>query len=314
MRATNSDRERRLRIVEKQIHLSEDARADAPDFDKVRDDGTHEVGNDLAYKRLAIVNIVFVGVAGAGDGNWVLIDTGLPFPGSTGMILRAASARFGENSRPAAIVQTHAHFDHTGALEELAKRWDVPVYAHQLEIPYLNGMASYPPPDPKVGGGMMSILSPLYPRGPVNVARWLRPLPADGRIPVMPGWRWVFTPGHTPGHVSFWRQSDRALIAGDAFITTRQESAYAAITQEFEMHGPPAYYTQNWDDARSSVERLAALQPQLAITGHGRAAQGQPLRRALSELARNFARVAVPKGGHYVETPAKVQDGSAYDR
>ncbi len=78
------------------------------------------------------------------------------------------------------------------------------------------------------------------------------------------------------------------------------------------MHGPPMYYTQNWDDARSSVERLAALQPQLAVTGHGRAAQGSQLRAALKELARNFDRVAVPADAQYARNPAKAEDGSAY--
>ena len=41
----------------------------------------------------------------------------------------------------------------------------------------------------------------------------------------MPGWRWVHTPGHTAGHVSLFRDADRTLIAGDAFVTTKQESA-----------------------------------------------------------------------------------------
>ena len=80
------------------------------------------------------------------------------------------------------------------------------------------------------------------------------------------------------------------------------------------MHGPPMYYTQNWEDAEASVKRLAELEPQLAITGHGRAAQGPELRTALNELARQFARVAVPRDGRYVKAPSKVEDGSAYRR
>jgi glyoxylase-like metal-dependent hydrolase (beta-lactamase superfamily II) len=64
---------------------------------------------------------------------------------------------------------THGHFDHVGPLETLAEEWDVPVYAHALEHCYLNGTESYPPPDSTVGGGLMSLLSPLYPRKPVDV-------------------------------------------------------------------------------------------------------------------------------------------------
>ena len=86
--------------------------------------------------------------------------------------------------------------------------------------------------------------------------------------------------------MSFWREADRTLIVGDAFIATAQESAYAAATQEVEMHGPPMYFTPDWVSARTSVERLAALEPELAVTGHGRAMRGAALRDALHTLAR----------------------------
>jgi glyoxylase-like metal-dependent hydrolase (beta-lactamase superfamily II) len=202
-------------------------------------------------------------------------------------------------------VLTHGHFDHVGALEDLAETWDVPVYAHELELPYLDGRSSYPPPDPTVGGGMLAVLSPFFPRGPINVGKRLRTLPADGSVPGMPGWRWIPTPGHTPGHVSFWRDRDRTIIAGDAFITTKQESVYAVAKQEPEMHGPPMYYTPDWEDARVSVCKLAALEPELAVTGHGRAMKGEDMRRALHQLADNFDEVAVPEHGRYVGHPAQ---------
>ena len=73
----------------------------------------------------------------------------------------------------------------------------------------------------------MPLLAPLFPRRPIDVSRWLQRLPEDGSVPQMHGWRWIHTPGHTPGHISFWRERDRTIIAGDAFITTNQESAYA---------------------------------------------------------------------------------------
>jgi glyoxylase-like metal-dependent hydrolase (beta-lactamase superfamily II) len=158
----------------------------------------------------------------------------------------------------------------------------------------------------------MARLSPLYPRSPVNVGSRLRLLPADGGIPFMPGWRSLHTPGHTPGHVSFWRDADRALIVGDAFVTTGQESAYEVAVQAPEMHGPPMYFTTDWEAAGHSVERLAALEPDLVVTGHGRPMQGKAMRQALHELARDFDRVAVPKTGRYVERPARAEDGSAY--
>jgi glyoxylase-like metal-dependent hydrolase (beta-lactamase superfamily II) len=146
----------------------------------------------------------------------------------------------------------------------------------------------------------------------VNVSRWLRTLPADGSVPEMPGWRWLHTPGHTPGHVSLWRDADRTIVAGDAFITTRQESAYAVTVQKPEMHGPPKYFTIDWEASRASVQRLAALEPEIAVTGHGPAMRGAEMRAALHALARDFDRLAVPEKGRYVDEPARAEDGSAY--
>ena len=146
----------------------------------------------------------------------------------------------------------------------------------------------------------MSTLSRFYPRGPVDVSQWLMTLPADGRIPAMPGWQWVHTPGHTRGHVALWRDSDRTLIAGDAVITTAQESAYSVLTQSPELHGPPMYYTPDWDNARASVVRLAALEPETLVTGHGPPLHGPEMREALHALARDFDRIAVPRQGRYV--------------
>lgn len=263
---------------------------------------------DLACKRLAIVNVVLVGPANAGDRGWVLVDAGVI--GSKNAIKHAAEERFGKDARPSAIVLTHGHFDHVGTLEALAEEWDVPVWAHSLERPYLDGSAAYPPADPSVGGGLMALLSPLYPTKPVNVAARLINLPADGSIPPMPGWRWVHTPGHAPGHVSFVRGAD--LIVGDAFVTTAQESAYAVAVQEPEIHGPPKYFTPDWENARGSVQKLATLAPDLVITGHGSPMQGPAMRQALQKLAAEFDAVAVPEHGRYVNHPAQAEDGTAY--
>jgi glyoxylase-like metal-dependent hydrolase (beta-lactamase superfamily II) len=285
------------------ISLDEAERADAD----AADEAAREVAGDVAQQRLAIVNVAFSGTRG--ETPWVLIDAGLH--GSAGAIQRAAAERFG-SSPPAAVILTHGHFDHVGALETLIERWDVPVYAHPLESPYLDGTASYPPPDPSVGGGLMSTLSRFFPRGPVDVSANLADLPEDGSVPGMPGWRWIHTPGHTPGHVSLWRASDRILISADACITTQQESAYAAMTQQPELHGPPAYFTQDWQAARESVRALAALHPEVIVPGHGRPLRGEGMRLALDLLARDFDAVARPRTGTYVEDPARAGDGTAY--
>jgi glyoxylase-like metal-dependent hydrolase (beta-lactamase superfamily II) len=269
----------------------------------VRNGGT-AVGivRDVSYMRDRIVNVFFHGEAGAGDRKWVLIDAGLA--GSAARIERVAASRFGEHARPAAIILTHGHFDHVGAVKTLADRWEANVYAHELELPYLTGRSSYPPPDPMVGGGAMAALSRVYPRGPIDLGDRVRALPADGTIPGMAEWRWIHTPGHTAGHVSLFRERDRVLIAGDAFVTTKQESAMAVMAQRREIHGPPAYYTPDWEQSRESVERLAALEPLFAATGHGRPWSGPQMLQELEELARNFDELAVPRRGRYVRQPA----------
>ncbi len=275
------------------------------------DDTTHEMARDLAYKRLAIVNVVFFGLPGTGDRQWVLIDAGVM--GTTGFIASAAEKRFGENSRPAAIILTHGHFDHVAGLKELSERWDAPIYAHPLEHPYLDGRSAYAPIDPGVRGGLMAILLPLFPVTPIDVGARLRPLPEDGSVPGMPGWRWIHTPGHAPGHISLWRASDRTLIVGDAFITTNLESAYALAVQKPEIHGPPTPATPDWASSRVSVEKLAALEPELVISGHGQAMGGAEMRQALHTLAEQFDTIAVPKQGRYVHEAARANEsGTTY--
>lgn len=251
------------------------------------------VASDVVGLRIALVS-VFAVLSSSG---WVLVDAGLPL--SADRIRRWTTVHFAENPRPRSIILTHGHFDHVGGLKELAEHWDVPVYVHALEMPYVTGKAEYPPPDPAVGGGLMALISPLYPRGPVDISSHAQCLPQNGSVPDLPAWRWIHTPGHTDGHVSFFREEDRTLIVGDAFCTTQAESVLAIATERPELHGPPAYYTSNWDEAKRSVERLAELRPNTVAPGHGLPMKGPDVAQGLNELAAKFDSVARPKHGRY---------------
>ena len=71
------------------------------------------------------------------------------------------------------------------------------------------------------------------------------------------------------------------------------------------MHSPPPYLTPDWNEAEQSVRLLAELEPDLVISGHGRAMKGEHMRQRLHELAANFQAIAVPDGRPYVLEPAK---------
>src|SRR5215213_3310221 len=89
------------------------------------------------------LGILFVNVFALGEPvgepgrPWMLVDTGLA--GSAGLIRRAVAGLFGEGARPEGILLTHGHFDHAGAARVLAEGWDVRIFAHPLEAPYLTG-------------------------------------------------------------------------------------------------------------------------------------------------------------------------------
>ncbi|WP_164219718.1 MBL fold metallo-hydrolase [Virgibacillus sp. YIM 98842] len=256
-----------------------------------------EVLPDLYSYTNQIVNIHLVGDPKKRE--FVLVDAGMPE--SAPEILSAVEERFGKNARPKAIILTHGHFDHVGAVIELVDQWGVPVYAHEAELPYLTGAMRYPEPDSTVEGGMVSEMSPMFPNEPVNLGDSVKKLPSDGTVPYMPEFKWIHTPGHTPGHISLFRESDRTLIAGDAFSTVKQEQLYKVLTQEQEITGPPRYLTPDWKAAKESVIKLKELKPAAAVTGHGAPMTGELLTTSLQRLADHFDEIAVPDYGRFVD-------------
>lgn len=261
-----------------------------------------DVTPDVIRLRYLFVNVYFIG----NENRWVLVDAGLQ--GCADDIVKAAEDRFGEGTMPGAIILTHGHFDHVGAFPELWEQWPVPIHAHPLEMPHLTGKADYPEPDPTVGKGVMALMSFAYPNKANDFGARVQSLPEDGSVPELPGWRWIHTPGHTDGHISLFRESDRLLIAGDAFVTVEQESLYAVSRQKQEVHGPPACFTPDWKAARASVEALASLNPTIAATGHGTPMKGDELRQGLQTLIAQFDDIAVPDKGRYVPDDGSLSD------
>lgn len=254
---------------------------------------SQELLPELYVHTIQIANIVFYNYPGSKD--FVLIDAGMPK--SANEIIEVAENRFGKGAKPKAIILTHGHFDHVGAIIELVKHWQVPVFAHKLEMPYLTGLENYPDPDPSVDNGLVAKMSPMFPNEAIDLGESVQELPSDGTVPYMEGFKWIHTPGHTRGHVSFYRERDGVLIAGDAFVTVKQESLYKVFTQEKEVNGPPKYLTPDWEAAFDSVKKLAALKPLIAVTGHGVPMKGKELNDGLKKLIDQFNDIALPKNG-----------------
>src|ERR1700712_4742711 len=115
-------------------------------MDKVEIPDNQVVPMEAIAPGLSGLKITFVNVFGVthDDGSWTLIDGAIPL--SASRIKPWADDTFGRP--PNAIVLTHGHFDHVSAAKELADEWDIPIYAHTLEFPYLTGQQEYPPPNP----------------------------------------------------------------------------------------------------------------------------------------------------------------------
>ncbi len=264
--------------------------------------GFHPVTFGVGRLRTVFVNLYAVETS---DGGFVLIDTGMA--GTAGMVKRAVAERFGEDARPRAILMTHAHIDHIGNAKALAEEYDASVYVHPLEKPYVTGKSDYPPADPTPGGGI-AFFARMLPTRSVDLGRRVKTLPKDGSVPELPGWRWVHTPGHTVGHVSYFRDADRTLIAGDAFTTTNLDNWIAVNLWPRELSHTPTPFTPDWEAARASVFTLADLDPVLVAAGHGKPIEGESLGDRLRELANE---TIAPSGGRYTGRPATYdKDGS----
>lgn len=256
----------------------------------------YEIAPDVAVVPMLIANAYLAGNARS----WVLVDSGVP--GSHRPIRRAAAKRFGPGARPKAIVLTHGHFDHAGSAGVLADGWGVPVYVHLLEFPFLTGRSHYPPLD-GTPPGFFSGLSRFFPSRTVNLGHRLMELDLARPPAGLEAWECHHTPGHTMGHLSFFRRQDAVLLAGDAVTTMNLDSFWGTVLKRRELCRPPVPATMDWERARRSVELLAALRPRVVGAGHGR-----PIENAAEELRRLADRFPLPVRGRYVRDPVRADE------
>lgn len=258
-----------------------------------------EIAPNVAALPLSIENVYFVGAPGH---PWVLIDAGTP--GAAARIQAAVRERYGPDARPEAILLTHGHTGNVGSAQALSDAWNVPIYAHPLEMPYLTGRSKYPPKDLTVGGATAMLLR-VIPTNLPNLGDRLLPLPEGGVVPGLPDWEWHLTPGHSPGHVSYFRPEDGTLLAGDAFATVNLDSLSALLTKRSELSLPATPFTCDWVEAEKSVRLLAALNPFAVGCGHGRPLAGPNVAADLNRFADTFT---PPAHGRYVSSPARTDE------
>lgn len=207
--------------------------------------------------------------------SWALIDAASTNCGRP--IQKAAESLFGKGSPPASILLTHDHPDHAGSARELARMWDCAVWVHPDELPLVLGGVSIfhtyaNPLDRWIVLPWLRLLGPKRTESMVARASLedvVRPFDPRGRLPGLPDWEAVPTPGHTTGHVAFFRRSDRVLITGDALVTVALNSVWGLLTRRQEVSGPPWYATWSWRVAKRSVAALAELGPLVVAGGHG---------------------------------------------
>lgn len=175
----------------------------------------------------------------------VLVDAGLGLHGR-GIVKTLADRTVSTH------VITHAHGDHVGGSRAVCDKLGVPAWCGAGDAAAIRA-------------GKPVAASPvqaLFRWKPVEVARELGEGDALG-----PGFRVLDAPGHSPGQIALWREGDRTLICGDVFLNLNFYTTLAGLNE------PPGLFTVDTARNRQAARRLAELEPELVLFGHG-----QPLR------------------------------------
>jgi glyoxylase-like metal-dependent hydrolase (beta-lactamase superfamily II) len=155
---------------------------------------------------------------------------------------------------------THVHPDHQGASHAVCTELDVPMWVGEDDAPAMEDASIM---QARVGTGAATFVQRKLWIGP--------PHPVERRLhegDEVAGFTVLEAPGHTPGHVAYWRESDRTLIAGDVFFNLNP------LTGRPGLRPPPNAFNADTPTNYESMRRLAGLRPEVVVFGHG-----PPLRR-----------------------------------
>ena len=204
-------------------------------------------------------------------GGWMLVDGGIGTDDAWAALDAGVRRAAGGWDAVRLHVVTHMHMDHVGLSRRARDACGAPVAMGRLDADRMAHAAAHPDDEAayrldllrRCGApaawiehveGARKDAQPLAPPVEVDVTLDGR----EGDVPGAPGWRWVWTPGHTAGHVSLFRPEDRTLLAGDAVL--------ARITPTLGVNRQRADPVGDYVEA---LERLEALDPALILGGHG---------------------------------------------
>lgn len=156
------------------------------------------------------------------------------------------------NRELSAHVLTHAHPDHQGATHAICERYGCPLLVGETDA---EAVETGDLPGEKVAA---TWVQRTFWQGP--------PHPVATRLSEgdeVAGFRVVDTPGHTPGHIALFRESDRVLIAGDVLNNMDLRTGRPGL------HLPPDPFTSDPEENKRSVRLIADLEPALVVFGHG---------------------------------------------
>jgi hydroxyacylglutathione hydrolase len=154
---------------------------------------------------------------------------------------------------------THAHADHQGSSHAICERLKIPLWCGREDVPAMEAGVKLPATAP---WPIRAFEERFWAGPPHPVARALE----EGDE--VAGFTVLEVPGHSPGHVAFWRESDRVLILGDVLNNMNVRTGIPGL------HEPPDFFTPDPARNRESARRLAALEPALACFGHGAPLRG----------------------------------------
>jgi glyoxylase-like metal-dependent hydrolase (beta-lactamase superfamily II) len=158
------------------------------------------------------------------------------------------------------VVITHAHNDHTGSAAEIVRLSGATILAHKDEAPYLRRTASMPPGS-RLERFLFRLSTKIMPSSPpMNVGIALE----EGEvIPATGGFTAVHAPGHTPGSLCLYHPERHILFCGDAILNKHP------LTGKKGLREPLVLFSANPSQARISIRKLAGLEVEVLLSGHG---------------------------------------------